>query len=196
MLLIAISAKPPSDRRPCAYPVSSRSRDYGTCLPHTDVTAIVFWLYAIEQPHEDGPSYHPVVATLSVGSHAVFNYFRYNDDNDALTEQASAAPMNGKGRPIDPNPLTSVLLERRSLIITTGDLYTRHLHGIQSIEEDRFPDNVTAETTIANAALIGDTATRDVVLHGGTLKRGIRYSLTCRDVERVVNAAGLAIGRR
>ena len=32
------------------------------------------------QPHEDGPSYHPVVATISLGSHTVFHYYRYKDE--------------------------------------------------------------------------------------------------------------------
>ncbi|KIP06874.1 hypothetical protein PHLGIDRAFT_71993 [Phlebiopsis gigantea 11061_1 CR5-6] len=152
-------------------------------------------------PHEDGPSYHPVVATLSLGSHAVFHYYRYRDEGDSALTRENLAPMTSvQGHAVDPTPVASVLLEPRSLVITTNDLYARHLHGIAEIEEDVFnapgdaPDTIPAP--IRNTKLLGDGATRDVVLQGGKLIRNVRYSLTCRDVERVASAAGLAIGKR
>lgn len=150
-------------------------------------------------PHEDGPSYHPVVATLSLGSHAVFHYYRYKDGGGAREEPETTPTLDGKGRPIDPTPVASVFLEPRSLIITTGELYVNHLHGIDEVEQDVFPDPGTAvgsSTAIANVMQLGDEAIRRVVQDGGVLKREVRYSLTCRDVEKVMTGAGLAIGRR
>jgi len=75
------------------------------------------------QPHEDGPRYYPVVATVSLGSHSVFNYYQYEEE-DAITTVS-----RGEGRIINMNPTLSVLLEPRSLVISCGDKYTSHLHG-------------------------------------------------------------------
>lgn len=159
---------------------------------------LIIWLL---QPHEDGPSYHPVVATLSLGSHAVFHYYRYREESKPLSGQETAAPLPaGQGRSIDPNPVSSILLEPRSLIITAGDLYEHHLHGIHDVVEDEFrgPQDAIDEprTTMANMRLLGDSALQDIVLHGGILKRHTRFSLTFRDVERVSNVAGFSVGRQ
>ncbi|TFY55587.1 hypothetical protein EVG20_g9267 [Dentipellis fragilis] len=160
-------------------------------------------------PHEDGPSYHPVVATLSLGSHAVFHYYQYKPDAHALedidaTEQSpspTAAATGGAGRAINPTPVLSVLLEPRSLVITTSALYTGGLHGIDGVQTDIFAapslsswgeegdktpeSNGWVGVLIANAHMLAGEREREVVLRGGTLKRGARYSLTCRDVGRV-----------
>ena len=76
------------------------------------------------KPHEDGPKYYPVVATISLGSHAVFHYYEYK----AELETDDLAISHG-GRIIDMSPVLSVLLEPRSLIISSGTMYTSHLHG-------------------------------------------------------------------
>lgn len=145
------------------------------------------------------------MATLSLGSHAVFHYYRYKNDDEApsVVEASSTSATNGTGRTIDPTPVASVFLERRSLIITTGDLYVGHLHGIEEVHADRFPahlpDAATAEQAqnpiIRNLALLGDDTMRNLIQRGDTLDRGVRYSLTCRDVERVIGAT-LSIKRR
>ncbi|KAF8588035.1 hypothetical protein K439DRAFT_1336264, partial [Ramaria rubella] len=68
------------------YPdIIKRLRDTGlfACSKHGEPNHIIVNEYEPGQgimPHEDGPSYHPVVATLSLGSHAVFNYHRYLED--------------------------------------------------------------------------------------------------------------------
>ncbi|KAJ3537121.1 hypothetical protein NM688_g6734 [Phlebia brevispora] len=160
-------------------------------------------------PHEDGPSYYPVVATLSLGSHAVFHYYRYKpeDEDDDPPAHISDAEVP-KGRSIDPLPILSVLLEPRSLVITRSELYTAHLHGIDDITEDAFPASSSSvfagdprHPRLANESQLRGGEYRQVVAAGGTLKRGVRYSLTCRDVERVVNLntrtmAALGLGRR
>ena len=89
--------------------------------------------------HEDGPSYYPVVATLTLGSHAVFHYYRYKPDNATLDSAEGPNTSNGNGKAVDTTPVMSVLLEPRSLVITMSDLYTSHLHGIDDIVEDVFP---------------------------------------------------------
>lgn len=99
-------------------------------------------------------------------------------------------------------PVLSLLLEPRSLVITRGKLYTEHLHGISDIAEDVFlpasasPQdyetlnernaNEAGGVRVANRHMLSDETIRDVVENSGTLVRGNRISLTCRDVEQVV----------
>ena len=94
--------------------------------------------------------------------------------------------MQAGARPIDLVPMMSMLLEPRSLVITTGDLYRNRLHGIEDVVEDVFS---ATSPPITNVDLLGEASIREVVLSGGILKRAPRYSLTCRDVEHVVNTA-------
>lgn len=136
-------------------------------------------------PHEDGPAYHPVVTTISLGSHAVFHYYQYRPETE--TEPATNA-----SRSIDPKPVLSVFLEPRSAVITRGSLYTNHLHGIRDIEGDEILIKGSSghvslgefDLPIANWDM---TSVRDP----GTYRRGARYSLTCRDVAKVFNAKSI-----
>ena len=97
----------------------------------------------------------------------------------------------GTGRPIDPNPILTLLLEPRSLVITTSALYESHLHGIDEVQEDSFaPASRSPGEKIANAGMLRDKTAKEAVQSGGFLERGLRYSLTCRDVEKVTAAGG------
>ncbi|KAI0262716.1 hypothetical protein BC834DRAFT_890004 [Gloeopeniophorella convolvens] len=116
-------------------------------------------------PHEDGPAYHPVVATLSLGSHTVMHYYR----------------------PLESTPALSLLLEPRSLVITTREQYTAHMHGIDGTAEDRVGD-----VEFANEALLGGVLPAE----GEVLVRRTRYSFTCRDVARVVSIGPAKLGKR
>ncbi|KAK7447105.1 hypothetical protein VKT23_014318 [Stygiomarasmius scandens] len=141
-------------------------------------------------PHQDGPAYHPVVATISLGSHTVFHYYRYKN-----LDEGPELVSSTNGRIIDTTPSLSVLLEPRSVVITTGEYYETRLHGIQETKEDNFiatdgmiaPRLAGLDVEIANWKLLGSNEVKDDVLNGGTLERSVRYSLTCRDVENVAN---------
>ena len=95
-------------------------------------------------------------------------------------------------------PALSLLLEPRSLVITTREQYTARAHGIDAVVEDR-----VWVSELANAGMLGSGGTWDVVPSTGAgngddsevmvLRRETRYSLTCRDVERVIN---VGIGAR
>jgi len=161
-------------------------------------------------PHEDGPSYHPVVATISLGSHTVLNYHRYKASLEDDANNDAGEPQTSRGRVIHPDPVFSLLLEPRSLIITTSSLYTDHLHGIDPLEEDIFapshsssslPDAAEngesdADTDkrsgirVVNWEQIKDEETSRVLKEGGVLKRDKRVSLTCRVVERELGVGG------
>jgi len=76
-------------------------------------------------PHEDGPAYVPIVATLSLGSHTILDLYEY---------APSTAPRDSEGpnagRAINSSPKFSIFIPPRSLFVLTSDLYCRCLHGI------------------------------------------------------------------
>lgn len=113
--------------------------------------------------HEDGDAYHPVVATVSLGSHIVLD----------IKPKVSDTKGENMGRA----PRWRVLQEPRSLLITTEKLYSDCLHGISQVMMD---ENL-GQDTIANWNLLGDRTP----FVGGQAARERRISLTFRDVIRV-----------
>ncbi len=154
-----------------------------------------------------------MVCTISLGSHAVVNYYRYKpQDAELSTQEAQKEELTTQGQsttgspcPIDPDPVLSLLLEPRSLVITSSELYTHHLHGISPNTDDEFicsedsdleseASEITVDRSIgksrisvANVAHLSGEKEREAVLQGGVLERGTRVSLTCRSVEEVLH---------
>ncbi|KAH8595810.1 alkylated DNA repair protein-like protein alkB 6 [Bisporella sp. PMI_857] len=111
-------------------------------------------------PHKDGPAYHPVVCTVSLGASLCLDI--YGNNNDGLPEE---------------KPRWKILQEPRSLLISTGELYTDYLHGIsQSMDDVDLNPN-----TVANWKLLRSTEE----ITNGRLERRTRTSLTYRDVIKV-----------
>ncbi|KAJ7658495.1 hypothetical protein B0H17DRAFT_346927 [Mycena rosella] len=175
------------------YPdIINRLKDTGifTRSPHGKPNHVIMNEYLPGQgimPHEDGPAYFPVVATLSLGSHSVFHYYRYKPDVEGAQLERT------EGRSIDPAPVLTVLLEPRSVVISERALYSTHLHAIREIEEDLITAGNAAAppmladlgVPVANWDRVTGADTIRVMSEGGALKRATRYSLTCRDVEKV-----------
>jgi alkylated DNA repair protein alkB homolog 6 len=111
-------------------------------------------------PHKDGSAYFPVVCTVSLGSSLCLNLYKSKEDGA-----------------LDPEPVWRILQEPRSLLITTGDLYTDYLHGIDAISKDV---NLS-EQTIANWSLLRSPS----LFQTGEHERETRISLTYRDVLKV-----------
>jgi alkylated DNA repair protein alkB family protein 6 len=124
-------------------------------------------------PHEDGAAYSPVVATVSLGASLVLEVWekRGEEERDDSGQKS-----------------LRILQEPGSLLVTTGDAYSSLLHGISEIEVDED----LREETVVNWSLLGNKAQ----FEDGVNKRGIRISLTYRDVLKV-NKVGIGIlGRR
>jgi len=92
------------------------------------------------------------------------------------------------------SPVLSVLLEPRSLIISSGTMYTSHLHGIEGLQEDviNFHDLASKVmldddigVAVGNFNQIEDEELLCLIKQGNSLKRSTRYSLTCRDIGSV-----------
>jgi alkylated DNA repair protein alkB family protein 6 len=111
-------------------------------------------------PHKDGAAYHPVVCTVSLGSSLCLDI--YGTKEDGTTES---------------QPKWKIFQEPRSLLITTGALYTDFLHGIAETKGDV---NIGPET-ISNWALLRST---HEIANGKNIRQA-RTSLTYRDVIKV-----------
>jgi alkylated DNA repair protein alkB family protein 6 len=116
-------------------------------------------------PHEDGPVYNPITATVSLGSHTVLEIYKKNERGE---KEAS--------------PSWRILQEPRSLLVTTGEMYVETLHGIS----ERQTDEDLGPGTIVNWDFIGD---KDDYA-SGSAERGTRTSLTLRDVTKVAKVGG------
>ncbi|KAI1378249.1 hypothetical protein F4677DRAFT_388556 [Hypoxylon crocopeplum] len=116
-------------------------------------------------PHKDGPAYHPVVCTVSLGASLCLNIYKSQDDGT-----------------LDATPAWRILQEPRSLLITTSTLYTDFLHGIADITEDV----ELSESMIANWSLLRSP---DEFTDGRNIRK-TRTSLTYRDVMKVSKIGG------
>lgn len=113
-------------------------------------------------PHKDGAAYHPVVCTVSLGGSLCLNIHRTRPDDGAL----------------EPGPPAfRILQEPRSLLVTTGALYTEYMHSISDADEDVD----LSERTVANWALLRSPES----FADGRNARQTRTSLTYRDVMKV-----------
>jgi alkylated DNA repair protein alkB homolog 6 len=116
-------------------------------------------------PHEDGPAYNPITATVSLNGHTVLEIYKKNEhgEREAL-------------------PTWRILQEPRSLLITTSDMYTSTLHGISELHTD---EKLNGEE-ITNWDLLGDRQP----YQSGQAHRQTRISLTLRDVTKVAKLGG------
>ncbi|KAH6926734.1 hypothetical protein HPB50_021253 [Hyalomma asiaticum] len=119
-------------------------------------------------PHEDGPLYFPVVTNITLNSSTVINFYR------PRKSISCEVPDDTEGEEKNYH-IGSLLLERRSLLITSGSMYTDYLHGIDTRTEDVVDDSI--KNIDACSAKLGTV-----------LQRGTRVSLTIRVVPKVLRA--------
>lgn len=123
-------------------------------------------------PHKDGPAYHPVVCTISLGSSLCLDIYATN--GDGTRERL---------------PKWRILQEPRSLLITTDSLYMDYLHGIADVAEDV---DLSSETVI-NWDLLHSIED----IKEGAMQRDTRTSLTFRDVIKTKSLSKLGLfGKR
>lgn len=116
-------------------------------------------------PHKDGGAYHPVVCTVSLGSLLCLEIYGTREDGSREAE-----------------PMSKILQEPRSLLITTSELYTDFMHGIDSITQDVD----LGPSTVANWNLL---RAPELIIDGCS-DRKKRTSLTYRDVLKVSKLGG------
>jgi alkylated DNA repair protein alkB family protein 6 len=116
--------------------------------------------------HKDGPLYMPRVAIVSLGSHSTF---RFVEDS------------------VGREPVASLLLPRRGLLVFSGDAYEQHLHTVTADEADDLSRPGLVRLDVAESCSMGSGA-RDSERASGPssgsalLPRTRRLSLTVRRV--------------
>ncbi|XP_071794814.1 alpha-ketoglutarate-dependent dioxygenase alkB homolog 6-like [Asterias amurensis] len=125
-------------------------------------------------PHEDGPLFHPVVTTISLGSHTLLDFYQHRRDStqEATAHQSTQDGDSSSEKPVQHHVL-SLLLQPRSLLVLKDDMYTSYLHGITETTSDLITDKVVNIDRMDHS--IGDT-----------LDRSCRISLTIRYVPKTL----------
>jgi len=72
-------------------------------------------------PHKDGPAYCPTVATVSLSSHCILEFFKFSDLSEDRKNQ---------------EPEFSILVQPRSLLVLKEDVYNNYMHGIREVHSD------------------------------------------------------------
>ena len=108
-------------------------------------------------PHLDGNLFYPTIATISLGSHTVLNFYEPLSDED---EFCSSLENRLKFK---------IYIPRRSLILIQNEMFRHYLHGIEEITEDACDNDLIIPPNIE----IDDKI---------RLKRETRVSLTIRHV--------------
>ncbi|KAF2151041.1 hypothetical protein K461DRAFT_228726 [Myriangium duriaei CBS 260.36] len=165
-----------------SQPILSRFSELGifTSSPHKTANHCLVNEYEAGQGimgHEDGPSYWPCTATVSLGGSVVLDIWTKPEGLDSEPQ---------------PEKRWRIFQEPRSLLITTDEVYGGTLHGIGevSVDQDLSPE------TVANWDLLENTAALEN--SGGQNVRTTRTSLTYRDVVKVSDAGRkiLGLGRK
>ncbi|KAK2630227.1 hypothetical protein QTJ16_001047 [Diplocarpon rosae] len=159
----------PTISRLISCPVSNTARDHiFSESPHKAPNHVLINEYIQGQgimAHKDGSAYHPVVCTVSLGASICLDIYGTNEDGLRETESR-----------------WRILQEPRSLLITTGRIYTEYLHGIADLAED----TNLGPTTVANWELLRSPDS----FKDGRNQRRTRISLTYRDVLKVSKLGG------
>ena len=115
-------------------------------------------------PHKDGPLYHPCAAIVSVTGEALLRFYAPHPD------RAGAAHEVG-----------CVLLEPRSLLIFSGELYTSVLHGVVTTTTamEPVPEDV-GNRHLLRAAMPPTHANRSAERVSVTLRRTARVAVAER----------------
>lgn len=130
-------------------------------------------------PHLDGPLFHPIITTISCGSHTVLEFLEANDSNPEFSETLmSSTNGHGSGEQMGDVTLSrkivcKLLIEPRSLLILRDDMYHKYLHAIAEIDEDVISENVANLQHCSQDYKLSDK-----------IKRETRVSLTIRHVPK------------
>lgn len=161
-------------------------------------------------PHLDGLAYLPAVATISLESDTVYEFHCYSDRYRSFSarlqegggdgcegtchhqagDQEGGGPGwkgagdEGSGRPIAREPLFTLFVPRRSLLVIAKECYSDLLHSIPARPADLCSPHL--ERCLNWSHFAQGSSTSPQLSADGALVRDRRISLTCRRVHRVV----------
>lgn len=116
-------------------------------------------------PHSDGPLFHPIISTISCGSHTILELQKMPPEGE--TEEKSSSSSNREFSS------AQILVERRSLLMIKDDAYDKYLHSISERKEDLLVPS------ISNIEMCENVNEKNRIL-----KRETRISLTIRHVPK------------
>lgn len=136
--------------------------------------------------HSDGPLFHPVICTLSCGSHTLLEFYEKDgvERNDVQTmDDVTVDNMANATKDTDDHSTTDglnrklvcqLLIEPGSLLILKEDMYNKYLHSISEVTEDLITNNIAnIDRCIGFRNRLGEV-----------VPRGRRISLTIRHVPK------------
>lgn len=122
--------------------------------------------------HTDGPLFHPVISTISCGSHTILRFHKNNtNENDKMNETSNGDNNNAIDK--QQKIVCQLLLEPRSLLILKDDMYKKYLHSIDDLSHDTINEDLMNLDLCELKNRIGET-----------IKRNQRISLTIRHVPK------------
>ncbi|KAG0043198.1 Alpha-ketoglutarate-dependent dioxygenase alkB 6 [Gryganskiella cystojenkinii] len=114
-------------------------------------------------PHKDGPAYLPTVATVSLSSHCILDFYKFSDLEEDRTNQ---------------EPEFSILVQPRSLLVLKEDVYNHYMHGIREVHSD--------DLSQGNILNLERAFPAGSPIPGAPLERDTRISLTFRIVPKTI----------
>ena len=123
-------------------------------------------------PHVDGPIYVPNVAILSLASSCVMSFYPRREPYDNPMDHYNDT-FKFDGEIARQTPMCSVVLEPRSLLVFSHDVYWYHPHGIRAESTD--PLGETTAGPIVNAHLLSGKMEK-------SLPRTYRVGVTIRNL--------------
>ena len=132
---------------------------------------------SICKPHTDGPLYHSVIATISLGSSTSLDFYHPIKQDEVqyliMIFNIKLVFVQATSTSLESRYLSSLLLEPCSLLLLTGDLYNEYLHGIAERSSDIVDKNVNNIDQLSYSA-------------HSTVQRTTRVSLTIRHVPKLL----------
>ncbi|CAO3569938.1 unnamed protein product [Mortierella alpina] len=131
-------------------------------------------------PHTDGPAYLPTVATVSLSSHCVLEFYKIpevSEEDDQALDNCPTSDTEGRGQ----EPEFSLLVQPRSLLVLKEDIYSKYMHGIREITSDDLNQGNILNPPEAAADVPSLSGASTLV------ERGTRISLTFRIVQKTLS---------
>ncbi|KAG0368876.1 Alpha-ketoglutarate-dependent dioxygenase alkB 6 [Gamsiella multidivaricata] len=137
-------------------------------------------------PHKDGPAYLPTVATVSLSSHCVLEFYKVPDKAEKLMDDGSLSLSVGDNHQ-GQEPEFSLLVQPRSLLVLKEDVYNKYMHGIRETTLD--------DLRKGNILNLAEALPNGIPDDCSTLERGTRISLTFRIVQKTLSTKNIFIRR-
>ncbi|KAF8924665.1 Alpha-ketoglutarate-dependent dioxygenase alkB 6 [Dissophora ornata] len=139
-------------------------------------------------PHKDGPAYLPTVATVSLSSHCVLEFYKVSEEKESDGQEhatASSPTITDDHRSQEPE--FSLLVQPRSLLVLKEDVYNKYMHGIREATAD--------DLSKGNILNLAEALPEGIPEEGALLERGTRISLTFRIVQKTLSTKKFFIRR-